>query len=519
MNWIEKFNRLPEFVYPILIFVVLIIFGLSNYKDYGMSWDEPAQRRIGKISYDYLFNDDQSLKTFKDADYGVGIELPLFMIEKVLNLQDSREIYRMRHLVAHFFFLLCLLCGYLLIFNLFKSRWLALAGILLFVLNPLMYAHSFFNTKDIPFMAMYLVCFLFIYKAFDSYRLSMFLFAGMASGLLMNLRIMGMLLVLFVVGFIVNDIIVKWKEEQFRARAIKSLSIFLIAFFAILYLSWPYLYEHPIENLVKAFNNISKFRWNGKVLYFGEHVNASKLPWHYGIVWFAITTPLAYLALGLTGSTMITMRLLTKPLSIFKNGIERHVLIYLLCFIAPFIVVIVFKSVLYDGWRHLYFIYPPFVLLAVYGLHKIAQFKLRWVVGEGVSLLAFAVAGWFMFQNHPNQQTYFNALINRGEPEYVRHQFELDYWGVSYLQGIEAVLEMDDSPVIEMQMANAPGNNNLKMLSKNARDRIILTNENPKYLLTEYRWHPQDYPYSADQQVFSVVVENNTILSVFKLRE
>jgi hypothetical protein len=448
----------------------------------------------------------------------VGIELPLYMLEKAMNLHDTREIYQMRHLVSHLFFLICLSCGYFLVLNLFNSRWLAFALVLFFVLNPIIYAHSFFNTKDIPFMAMYLVCFLFIYKAFDTYKVSMFLLTGMATGLLVNLRIMGMLLVLFVVGYIVIDLFINWKEKQLRLRSTKSLIIFVLAFFATLYLSWPYLYEQPIENFVKAFNNMSKFRWSGSVLYFGELIKATEIPWHYGIVWFAITTPLVYLALGFLGLVLIIIRLLAKPLSTFNRGIERHLLIYILCFIAPFIAVIVFKSVLYDGWRHLYFTYPPFVMLAVYCLNKLAQSRFRWV-GAGVGFLTFFAPGWFMYRNHPHQQTYFNAIVNRGEPEYIRQQFELDYWGVSYLQGIDAILKEDDSPVLEMQMANASGMNNLLMLPKHSRDRIIVTDENPKYFLTEYRWHPQDYPYSAEQQFFSIVVDNNTILSVYKLRD
>jgi hypothetical protein len=518
MNWIEKLSKLPEILYPAIIFAILIIFGLSNYKDYGISWDEPAQRLIGEVSYNYLVHGDQNLKTFKDADYGVGIELPLIMIEKGLKLENPRQIYLVRHLVAHFFFLVCLLCGYLLILNLFKSRWLALAGVLFFVLHPLIYAHSFFNTKDVPFMAMYLVCFLFIYKAFDTYKLSMFLLAGMASGFMINLRIMGVMLALFVFGFIVIDLMSKWKDKKFRIIAFKSVSIFLLALCITLYLTWPYLYENPIQNLVSAFKNMSKFRWSREVLYLGQLIEANKLPWHYAVVWFAITTPLVYLILGVLGFSFTAMKLLSKPQRLFENGINRHLIIYILCFSAPLIAVIVFKSVVYDSWRHLYFVYPPFVLLAVYGLHQISQSRFRWF-GASISMMAFVTAGWFMIKNHPNQQVYFNAIINRGEPEYVRQNFEQDYWGVSYIQGIRAILEMDDSPVLEVQMANAPGYYNLELLAKEDRDRIIINNENPQYLITEYRWHPQDYPYSAEQEVFSVVVENNTILSVFKLRD
>lgn len=518
MNWIEKFYKLPEFLFPILVFAVLIFFGLKNFGDYGISWDEPAQRLIGNVSYDYVFKGDQKLKTFRDADYGVGIELPLIIIEKALKLESTRHIYLMRHLVAHFFFLFCLLFCYLLIYNLFKNKWLALAGVLFFVLNPILYAHSFFNTKDIPFMAMYLVCFYFAYKAFSSYRLSMFLLAGITTGFLVNLRVMGILLVLFIIGFIAVDTIIRWKERDFRLKGLKSFLIFSVAFIFTLYISWPYLYEQPFENLANAFKNMSKFRWKEEVLYFGELIKATNLPWHYGFVWMAITTPLIYLFLGISGLIIALSMLLSNPMAIFRNGINRHLLLYILCFAAPFIAVIVFKSVLYDGWRHLYFVYPPFVLLAVYTLHKISKSKFVWV-GAGVTSLSFVAAFLFMVQNHPHQQIYFNAILDHSKPEHIRHQFELDYWGVSYLQGIEAVLEMDKSVNIEIQMANASGENNLLALPETDRNRIKLTEVDPKYFITEYRYHPEDYPYSKNQEVFSIRVENNTILSVFKLRD
>jgi len=518
MNWSEKLNRLPKAIVPALLFGLLLLLGVKNYSDYGLSWDEPDQRVIGTISYNYLFHGDDSLKTFRNADYGVGIELPLVMLEKSLQLEDSQQIFQMRHLAMHLFFLVCLFFGYLLVLELFKSIWLAVVAVLFFALNPILYAHSFFNTKDIPFMAMYLVCFYFIYKAFKQYRPVMFLLAGMSAGYLVNLRIMGVLLLFFVVGFIMIDLITKWKEREFRHSALKSLTIFLFAFFITLYITWPYLYEHPIDNLVNAFLNMSKFRWNREVLYFGDLIVANDLPWHYGPVWMAITTPLVYLLLGFTGLALIVWKLLKKPLQIFQNGIERHLFLYILCFIAPFIAVITFKSVLYDGWRHLYFVYPPFVMLAIYGLFKIGETKIQWSVTVAV-LATFAAAAWFMVQNHPHQQTYFNVLLNQGKPEQVRHQFELDYWGVSYLEGINAILDMDDSPVIEMQMWSPSGENNLLLLPDSARNRIKLTEENPKYFLTEYRWHPQDYPYSKEQEVYSIKVENNTILSVYKLRD
>lgn len=484
-----------------------------------MSWDEPAQQKIGTISYNYIVHGDNELEDFHDADYGVGFELPLIFIEKILGLEDNSEIFKMRHLVSHFFFILCLYCGFWLIYKMFGSVWLAAVGVLLFVLNPVIYAHSFFNTKDIPFMSVYLVCFFFIYHGFKNYRYLFFALSGVALGFLVNLRIMGILLLSMVLALVLADLIINRKDREFQLRILRSGLIFLLAFCTTLYFSWPYLYENPIEKFVAAFNNMSRFRWQGAVLYLGDMITATELPWHYIIVWFGITTPIVFLALGLSGIGMAIYQLLKKPFRIFQNDIRRHLMIYLVCLLAPILAVIVLNSVLYDGWRHLYFVYPPFVLLAVYFLSRIRHRQIAFIVTPAL-MLSFIFSAYFMFKNHPFQQVYFNHLVKNQEQNDIRKKFEMDYWGVSYLQGIQEVLKRDSVNPVKMSFANMSGVFNVVyMLPAEDKARIVITEEDPKYFLTDYRFHPEDYPYDESQKIYSIEVQNNTILSVFRLRD
>src|SRR5690606_2262608 len=130
-----------------ILFGLLISLAFANYTDFGISWDESFQRKTGAINYQFVFEGDSALLTYHDRDYGAAFELPLILIEESLGLTDSREIYLMRHLVSHLFFIFCLWCCYWLIYLFFNNKWLAATGVLLFVLHPLIYAHSFFNTK------------------------------------------------------------------------------------------------------------------------------------------------------------------------------------------------------------------------------------------------------------------------------------------------------------------------------------------------------------------------------------
>lgn len=513
----KKISRIPIWFWSVVLFLPIIIIGLLNFSDYGMSWDEPAQHEIGQVSYDYLTK-GKDFSDFKNADYGVGFELPLIFIEKKLALQDISDVFKMRHLVSHLFFILCLYFGFWLIYNLFGSVWLAAVGVLLFVLNPVIYAHSFFNTKDIPFMSVYLVCFFLIYRGLKHYRLLDFVLSGLAIGFLVNLRIAGVLLLFVVLAFMLADFIVHRTNQKTKLKIVRSGVVFLFAFVAMLYSSWPYLYENPIGNFAYALYDMARFRWNGSVLYFGEMVKASELPWHYFLVWFGINTPIIYIVIGLTGTGMAIYQLLKKPRQIFHNDTRRHLMIYLVCLLAPILAVVTLKSVLYDGWRHLYFVYTPFVLLAVYGLSRIKQHRISYAVMP-VLLLGFVFSAFFMVKNHPFQHVYFNQIVHNQEENKIRKSFDMDYWGVSYRRGIEEILQRDDSEKIDVEMANVSGKHNVLILPEKDRKRINLTNENPKYFITEYRWHPQDYPFDETQEIFSIQVENNTILSVFQLRE
>lgn len=518
VRMISMFQRISPIGLSVVLFIPLIFFGVLNYSDYGLAWDEPAQHEIGTMSYNYLVHGDEALLDYRDKDYGVAFELPLIFLEKLLGFEDTRPIYHMRHLVAHMFFLFCLFCGYWLVYRLFKNQWLAAAGVLLFALHPVLYAHSFFNTKDIPFMGMYLVCFLLIQRTFEKYSYTYFALAGAAIGVLVNLRIMGILLLVFVLFFSVVDLIKTKSNGAERLHIVQGLILFLLGFWVALYFAWPYLYADTFQKFASAFSGMSKFRWYREVLYFGELIKATDVPWHYALVWFAISTPLVYLISGLFGLALAIHYFISRPYRIFDNGLDRNLVLYLICFTAPFVAVVAFGSVLYDGWRHLYFTYPPFVLLVLYGIHRVSNARLQKAAGW-VLTAAFVGSLVFMVRNHPHQQVYFNLLVNRSETEHERKCFELDYWGVSYRQGIAHILEVDDSPQIDVQMWSASGEYNLMLLKPEDRERIHLTHDDPKYFITEYRWHPEDFLYNDSQEIFNVRVQNSTVLSVFKLRD
>lgn len=497
----------------LILLALSIVVSLFIFKDYGISWDEVAQRKTGTINYNYVFSNDNELLDFYDKDYGVAFELPLIIIEKSFNLTDSRDIYLMRHLVAHLFFLVGAFFLFKLVDFLSKNKVLASIAFLLIVLNPILYAHSYFNSKDVPFMAMFIICFYYTAIAFHKKSIVNFAILGICLGLLINLRIMGSILLCSSLAFLMMDFIRNGNFKNF----LKFSSVLIISTFIFLYISWPYLWLNPFENFYIAFKNMSHFRWESTLLYYSEMTLSTELPWTYIPVWFGITNPVIYLFIGIFGVILLMIHFIQNPDLFFSNSKQRNNLLYLFCFLAPVLLVIVLHSVLYDSWRQLYFIYPAFVLLSIYFLEFL--YRKNKFIPILLTAVAFILALNFMIRSHPYQNVFFNQLVNHDKNEHLRKTFEMDYWGTSFKEALEYLVAKEDSDTILVSYSIDPGEHNALILPKNQRDRIkFVSVEESEYFITNYRWHPEDYEEYKRKSFFKIKVGHNTINEIFKLK-
>lgn len=500
----------------IALLVFFTIAGLLIFDDYGISWDEPGSHEIGTLNYKYIFSGDKELLTYPEKDYGIAFELPLVIIERLAGLEDSRQIYLARHLLTHLFFLMSAFFFFKLIDLLYKNKVLASIGFLLIVLNPLLYAHSFMNSKDIPFMDMLIICFYLSAIAFKSKKTKHFILLGMLTGLLVNMRIIGILPFACIIFLQMMDIV--GNESAGRKKNTLLLAAFLLTSVSTLYISWPYLWPDPVKNFLLAIQRMSKYTWYGDLLFNGTYVRSTRIAWYYIPVWFGITTPIPYLIAGFMGLILIVFHFFRRPLDFIRNTLKRNNLFYVVCFFAPVFAVIYLKSVLYDSWRHLFFIYPSFVLMGIYGLHIIFTTRARNITLIAMFII-FCFSGYFMIRNHPFQQVYFNNIVDTKTPEHLRKQFELDYWGSSYMQSLEYILKNDNSPIIYVAAQHEPGRYNLLLLKPEDRARIRLVDlPEATYYITSYRWHPHDYDEYKNMEWHTFKVSNNSINTVFKIR-
>jgi hypothetical protein len=250
---------------------------------------------------------------------------------------------------------------------------------------------------------------------------------------------------------------------------------------------------------------------------------ASHLPWHYTLVWIAITTPVIYL-IGFFAGLPVAMRGIWKSPGRYTAD-ERFDAIVIAWILLPLVAVLSLKSIVYDAWRHVFFIYPAMLLIAISGFKAIycglaaASRRLgpRLIGGILLAVLAAEAAGVlaFMVRNHPHQNVYFNWLV--GGTSGARYRFEMDYWGLSYRQGLERVLAGDQADRIDIFVAEPPGEHNVGILPYGARRRLSLVErpEEARYFLGAYRSALGPYPYTSER--WAVKVDGVSILSVFEM--
>ena len=429
----------------LLICALFLLTGLATAGDYGFVYNEPIQRQIAAANLDYIRGHADSLDNldYPLALYGAVFELPLLLAERALGLEDYYYVHRLRFTLTHLLFIIGGYFCYRLAWRLFNRRPLAIFALLFYLLHPRIYAHSFLNSKDLPFLSIFAIALYLLERAFRRNTIGAFLLLGIAVGLLINLRIMGVMLVFAVIALRGLD----WLYAADRAERKQILltgGLFLLAAGLSLYAVTPYAWANPVDYLTASLDLTVNHPIIKAELFQGQWIPSDQLPPHYNPTWFSITLPPLLLLLGGSGAAVIIARGLRRPSGLFRNNRRRFVLLLLACFLLPPAAAALLGSNQYGGWRHFYFLYVPFCLLAAGGLGWLAAALSRRRGAAGLYALAAAGLGLLLLQItqlHPLQHSYFNFLVDRTTPDYLRAQYEMDYWYLSPRVGLAALLQ------------------------------------------------------------------------------
>ena len=429
----------------LILCALFLLVGLATAGDYGIGLDETFQRRTAQANLNYILGQADRVATdlYHDRVYGVAFELPLLLAERGLGLTDGYQIHRLRFTLTHLFFIIGGYFCYRLAYRLFNHRLLAILALLIFLLHPRIYAHSFFNSKDPVFLSMLMLALYLLERAFRKDTIGAFLLLGVAAGLLTNLRIMGIMLIPAVIALRGLDGFYAGGGPE-RKRILLTAGMFVLAAGLTLYAVTPYAWTNPVDYLLTSLNHTANHPNVKFDLFQGRLLASAAMPPHYGITWFGITTPPPLLLLGFMGMAAAIAAAIARPGMAFRNTRLRWQLLLAAAFLLPLLAAALLSSNQYNGWRQFYFLYAPFGLLAVGGLHWLTAAlprRRRWQFGGyGLAGLGVGLIALQLIQLHPGQYNYFNFLVDRTTPERLRQQYQMDYLESTYREGLDYLL-------------------------------------------------------------------------------
>jgi hypothetical protein len=406
--------------------------------DFGVTWDEKDRRQYGHFVWQFL----QGLRARSAfAETGGHVYPGLFdTIGAALEswMPDEVNSFVLRHVVnATFGWVGAVYCGRLA--ARFFGPWAGVLAMPLLALSPRYFAHSMNNPKDLPFAAMSVMALFYISGVSPRWpyvpastaikiAVSLALALGIRVGALLYLGYFGLL----VIFLVVTDRCTSWRRLAGTAAILLGVAVATLLLGTIF---WPWAGGAPFVRPFQALLGASSYPWDGGVLFAGRDYTATTLPWYYAPWWFLISTPPVVLA--------------GAALSLFSAASRADALrrmAFWTVAVLPIAAAILMDSTLYDGARHLLFVYPILVVLAAAGWSGVlAGSRPRWMRQGAALALAVGLAAVAIFdvRFHPNQGVYFNSLV--GGPHGAFKRYDMDYWGNCVLQAVKWSAELGRS--------------------------------------------------------------------------
>jgi hypothetical protein len=442
-----------------LFFALLTVVGLLTSVDYGQPWDEPMEADILRMNGNqYLaavglepaytlefFIDNPKSGLIADSaekDHGVCAYYPLLWLVGNNSLSAAT-----RMVVWHAYTWLWFMAGaaalWLICRRFGLSRGGSCVAVLFLVLTPRMFAEGHYNNKDMVLLSLTLLTLWLALRLMERPGVLRALFFSLAGAAATNTKIVG----LFVWGLCALAVLVRQiAGRRMNRRAWGAALVPLVSFAGFCMLLIPASWADPPEYLRYVLDNAASFsRWQNDVLFRGAifTLKTEHLPWYYLPYMILVTTPVWLLLLIAAGQTLAAWRFLRPRNKPFHDDTAVGLMLCTFLWLIPTLYAVLAHPILYNGWRHVYFIYGPLLALAAYGMGRVGDRLLRERAaglrraGAGLLALCMTATGVQIALSHPNQYAYYNALLyGKDVPEYM----ELDYWNVSTLQTLRSLL-------------------------------------------------------------------------------
>jgi 4-amino-4-deoxy-L-arabinose transferase-like glycosyltransferase len=435
---------------PAFMAAAYFLLQLTQLNQYGVSWDEPLHRNWGKLFYLFWKTGDRvalELMPGHGVEYGPLFYTLSYLISEWLYGQGILSFVAASHLstlvVASVSVGLTYALG-----RLFRGWKTGLGAVAFLIFFPSFLAHSHYNPKDIPLMAAVLATSVSFVMAMRSGRMRSFIVAAGWMGTAIAAKVSALIMApVFLMTYVI------WVAVDPHAQRLRGIRTQLVlvpsaiaACLGAMFVFWPSAWGDPllIPGAVKFF--LRPDFWPGRVLFFGTDYSGAELPWYYTPFEFMAVTPVLMLIALAAGSVLAVRKLRSRD-----TAAEASFL--LLWSFFPLCITLIPGIVRYDGMRQFFFVLPPMCVLAAKGLRfflGLLKRRARRASALPVFLLLVLISlGGEALITHPFQGSYRNEIIRTLYPEQMDRTFQIEYWGPSYLQGMEwLVSHAESNPVI-----------------------------------------------------------------------
>ncbi|BDS11191.1 phospholipid carrier-dependent glycosyltransferase [Aureispira anguillae] len=501
-------SNLPKFVFGILL-ILASIFILSSSLGIGLPSDEPIDHAYGKTCLNYYksFGQDTSFVDLKvygqpyknQKYYGAIFEATAAAVTASCSPATQ---YHIRHFLVA-------ICGILII--LFTgltakelSGWKAAAvTTLLMMASPTIVGQMLFNSKDIPFaLGFAITCYYTVRFArnYPQFKRGDAIGLGLGIAIAVGTRVGGFLLATYPFIFFGLKLIF---EKEFRTvffsheRSQQIKLILLPAAVIILgcllgLLFYPNFWMHPVSHVSDALNVAVKFPVSITLFFEGDMVRSTNLPPNYLLKSLQISLPLF---------TLLSIPLILSLFFKSKFISKTHLLFFLFTTLFPICFVIYTKQTIYNGWRHITFFYPSFVILAGLAISSVV-FPFRKSVAQWLAVLIFGglILKTLIWQlTYPSYQyAYYNELAGGFHEAY--DEFDNDYQQLAVTKGVYWLLE--NEPIFKDKNRTKK----IKIASNNAHALNMYFDAkalNVEFVKTGIKsWKSTEWDYSVMSTIF-----------------
>lgn len=533
-NYIFLTINKNEKIFRSIFFGALLLVGYISFQDYGVSLDEDAYKTLSYIDYNFikevvlnLFTIDfkESFKNYiqLSAKSSSFFYVFLYFLKDILKF----DLNAFAHIFLNFFFILSLYFFFLIIKDRFKSNFFSYLSVLIIFSSPRIFAKSFYNPRDLFYLCLIIINIYFVKKLFTNLNYKNIILYSIITGICLHVRIFTLFFLFSTLIFLICEYEGKLKNKIIFKKII---AILILSFLSLILIT-PYLWINTFSNFFNFYLLDLKITSTVKVTnqFFGELYSSQNSPWYYYLIWFFFTTPLIYVFYLLTGYIYSAKEIIyrfkyltfnSKPWGNKNELFDTYVFINIL--VISFIL-FRFSNVHFDGWRHLYFLYPLLVFYIIIFLNFLYLNKK--IIYKFFSLLLllniFYNFNWII-NNHPYQYVYFNYLNSLFKDK----SFDLDYWSLSNYDIYKYLLKNFNYPQISIgTVSHNDLIDNYNILSENDRKRLVIKHPDtfPDFLIDNYR-----IPYKKEKifilrkilknyvKIFEISVDENIISTLYQ---